>query len=180
MSNELELLAEKEMKEAAEVIGLLSQGKTPTQINSLTGVPPRRQREIKEAWFQHLCSDRYAGERSKQLIGMADEHYSHLISEMYDVADQANSQGDYKVRKEALKEVANIEKIRIDFFQKAGIISENSLGNNLAEMHEEVERVKEVLKRLSAKFPEFRKAIAEELALMNGEVIATQVVGEDQ
>ncbi len=180
--NELELLAEKESEDAATVVKLISQGKTSAQIHAMTNIPPKRQREIKSQWEALLSNDRWAAHRSKLLIGAADEHYQSIINGLYEVIDDAEQQSpvDYKTKKEALREIANVEKMRIDFFQKAGIIGQQSLGDDLAKMHEEKERITEMLKRIAQKHPEFRKVIATEMEIMNGEVIVTRTVGENE
>ena len=169
--HELELLKEAEDATFIEVVKLTSAGRSTQYIQSQTGCPPRQQREYVEKFKAYVRNDQYAHDRSKELIGFADQHFGRLIEGFYQVVDEADMNNDPKLKKESLKEIANVEKMRIDFFQKAGLIGQDGLGDAIAENERKTAQVVEILKTVSKKFPEAGKYIAEEIKKLNGEVI---------
>lgn len=190
--NELELLAEQEQETITEVISMFAQGGTPAQIHSKTGVPPARQREIRAQWQRYLSDDAYAHNRAKTLIGEADEHYKTLIGKLYEVVETAddeinsNSGGGRgltsagRLKKEAIKEIAELERLRIEFFQRAGVIGQAGIGDQIAEAEERIALVVEILKETAKRFPAAAKFIAEQISKLNGQTIATRVVDDDE
>lgn len=175
--DELEAMAEFERDTAAEVIRLLAEGKTAGEVSSRTAVPPRKQREIKQAWYAMLSDPRYAEGRSKQLIGEIDEQYSSLIRDLYLVIDEADNapSPDYKTKKEALKEIANIHKMRAEIFLKAGLINKDSIGDDIAMITEKLDAMKEIIKKVAKAYPPARQMIEEEIAVYEGRVTSKRV-----
>lgn len=177
--NELEQLAEVEQEKRTEVIRLISEGKTPGEIFSRTGVPNREQREIRDAWYRLLNDDRWAQQRSKQLTAEADNHFDSVIRGLYDVISSAEEQDDYKTKLSAQKEIANVLKMRVDFMQKAGIIGQQGIGDAIAEAEAMVSQVEGILKELVQAFPDTRKWVSQKLVELNTQTIPTRIVGED-
>lgn len=166
--NELEVASEKEI--AIEVITLYSEGKTPSEIRNRTGVAPKVQAEMVSLWKDGLRSDRYASDRAKELIGQADHRYESIIKQMHEVVDESE---DNKIRLEALKQIANVEKMRIEFFQRSGLINQGSISERVVEMEHQVEAVIGVLRlfmdEFSTKSPEAVQWIKQKLIELRGQ-----------
>ena len=180
MTDDLESMAEFERDTAAQVIRLLSEGKTAGEVLQKTGVPARKQREIKEAWHTMLSDPRYAEGRSKQLTGEIDEQYTSLIRGFYDVIDEAEmcEPPDIKTKATALKEIANIHKMRAEIFMKAGLINKDSIGDDIAEAEAKIKSVEKMLLELSKEFPQIKPRLREMLLELDGKIVPRKVVGE--
>lgn len=175
MSNELELAYEMELETHNKVIELIARGKRPGDIEELTGVPPRVQREIYAKFENYAQNDFQTQARARAIVAELDVSYSFLISEMEKIADEAEIQQDWKLKKEALKEMASIIKMRQDSLTKAGILSSEGLGDEIVRAKEATNKVIAVLKKVANKYkdkyPEVIREIAQGIADIEGEVI---------
>lgn len=179
MSDELELAKEAENETFYEVVKLTASGRSPQFIHSQTGIPPRKQREMNEEFRAYVRNDRYAFDRSKELVGYADQHFGHLINGFNEVIDEAEMANDPKLKKEALKEIANVEAMRIKFFQSAGLIGQQGIGDEIVEAERKIAQVVSILRETASKFPEAASFIRAELQKLNGQVAAKRVAGEE-
>lgn len=175
MSDELELAIELERETFLEVVKLYTESKTPTEIQNATGVPFSRQREIRQQWFALVNDPRWAENRSKELVAELDEGYKSLLRRMEQVYDQAYEEGDLKLQKEILKELANIRKLSAEVFLKAGILNKDSIGDDIAEMLEEKAKIIDILKEVAQEYPDAGKLIQRKLMELDGKTASTRV-----
>ena len=179
MSDELELMAELERQNAVDVIKLHNELRSPAEIERKVGVPARKQREILKTWQSLLTDPRYIEERSKQLLGEIDEGYKNIMKRMEEVIDSADEQDDYKAKMNALNSLADIRKKAAEVFLKAGIISRESVGDDIAEAEAKIAAVQNMLLELTDEFPMIKKRVREKLMELEGKTVPTKVVGED-
>lgn len=180
MSDEIELAQEAATETFYEVVKLTASGRSPQFIHSQTGIPPRKQREINEEFRAGVRNDRYAFDRAKELVGYADQHFGHLINGFNEVIDEAEMANDPKLKKEALKEIANVESMRIKFFQSAGLIGQQGIGDEIVEAERKISQVADILKRTAAKYPEAGNFIRAELQKLDGQVAAKRVAVDSE
>lgn len=177
--NNLELLAEQEQDMMLEVVKLQAEGRTKTHIQQKTGASFKKQNEISNNFKSFVNTDRYIQERARESVGQIDIHYTSLLDKFYQVVDDADANDDYKTKADVLKKIADVEKQRVEFLGKAGMMSAGGIGDDLVELEEQREKIKQVLREIAQERPDVAKLIAQKLAKLDGTVVAERVVGED-
>ncbi len=175
--NEIELAYDLEIEKEKEVIKLKVQGKTPSEIERLTGVPPRVQREIQGRFEAYANNDLVTQTKARTVVAEMDEHFTSVKRDLYAVKEEAEINNEWRLAKDVLKDIAAVEKMRVDALQKAGVLSSDGLGDHLAEAEKRQEQILELLKRVAKQHPEAAKTIAEGIADLNngnGEVITVR------
>ena len=180
MSDELELPEDQIRERNMEVVRLTAEGRTKEYIRSQTGLTARQQRAVNEEYKTFVRSDLWTANRSREIIGYMDEHFGAIIVRLYEVVDAAEMNDDYKNKGNALKLIAEVEAKRADALQKAGVLSAQSLGDDVAASNARQEKIMTVLKNFAVKHPELAKELANDIASIDNEVIATNVVEEDE
>lgn len=178
MSN-LELVAEQEQDFMMEVVRLQSEGRTKSYIQQETGASFRKQSEIAHNFKSFVNTDRYIQERARESVGQIDQHYTGLLAKFYESYDAAEMNNDYKTQADILKKIADVEKARVEFLGKAGMLSAGGIGEDLLELEEKTEAIKQVLREIAQERPDVAKLIAEKLAKLDSTVIAERVVGDE-
>jgi len=118
---------------------------------------------IKE--WQTLASDNVAiRARAKEALAAADEHYGRLISKSYEVIDDADTNGDLRSKSGAIKLVMDIESKRIEMLQKAGLLENKELAEEMLEIERRQEILMGILKDVAAEHPEIRDKIMTRLS----------------
>ena len=177
MDKELELAYEMEMETYQKVIELVARGKRPSEIQTATGVPPAVQRDIYKQFSDYANNDFNTQKRAKEIVAELDAQYTYLIRELESVVENAEIEEDWKLKKDTLKELANVNKMRADQLQKAGILNSEVVGAEMARMEEEHTKIIELMKKVAAackndpRLQGFKKMIAEGIAEIRGEVI---------
>ena len=180
MSDELEPIFETELENYKQVVLLSARGKTPAEIQRETGIVPRKQRDILNQFEEYANNDFQTQRRAKTIVAELDVQYTHIIRELESVVEEAETEGDWRLKKDTLKELANVNKMRAEQLQKAGILSSEVVGAQMTQMQKEREAVVALLKEVSAqcKTPE-TKHIGE--IIRAGLVrIANEVQGEER
>ncbi|AOZ63702.1 DNA binding domain protein [Rhodococcus phage Weasels2] len=178
MSNdELELVYDEVAEVEAEVIKLHNVGKTTSEIQQLTNMPPKVQREILGRFRDWAQNDLATQQRTKEAVAYLDLFFTEKIREMHELYEAAYDQDpqDLKLMKEILKEEANITKMRLDALQKSGLLGANGIGDQLAEIEEQKAAIFAMVKEVAIKFPETQRFIAERIAELSGQVVSHRV-----
>lgn len=178
MSNELELPEDQIAERNMEVVKLTAEQRSKEYILSATGVPPAEQRKINEQYKTFIRNDMWTSNRSREIIGYMDEHFSSIIVQLYEVITAAEMADDMKLKASTLKLIVETEGKRVDALQKAGVLSAQNIGDDIAESNARQEKIVEILKDVAREWPDAGKYIAERIAEMSGEVIATRVANE--
>lgn len=178
MSN-LELLAEQEQDMMMDVVKLQAEGRTKTYIQQKTGASFKKQNEVAQNFKSFVNTDRYIQERARESVGQIDTHYTSLLSKFYEVVDDAEAADDYKTKADVLKKIADVEKQRVEFLSKAGMMSAGGIGDDLVELEEQREKIKQVLRDIAQERPDVAKLIAQKLAELDGTVVAERVVADE-
>lgn len=178
MSQELEAVFETELASYQKVIELIARGKTPSQIQSDTGIPPAQQRKMYAQFEEYANNDFQTQKRAKAIIAELDVQYTYIIRKLEETLEEIEEslEPDYKLKKEILKELASVNKMRAEQLTKAGVLNSEGVADQIAHMEKEHQAVLDLLKRVAkeAKGPEFRRVreiIADGLAQIRNEVI---------
>lgn len=145
--------------EMNEVIELYIKNVNPTKIAKEVGIRRVDVLEHIDNWKRTAVGSEAMKDRVDELISTMDEHYSMLIQKAYEVIDEVDRPLDEdSKRKEtmtrsqmlsqkmnAIKTIADLESKRIDVLQKSGLLEAADVGDQLAEMEAEMEKVMEIL-----------------------------------
>lgn len=178
MSQELEPALEAEQERNMMIVRLTAEGRSKNYIQSQTNAPPALQRKVMEEFNHYARNDLYTQQRAREIIGLFDEHTASLIEQMYEVVSEADMNGLLKEKAAAIKNIFEMEIKRVEALQKAGVLSAQNIGDEVAQAQIKHEKILALLKSIAQKHPSVAKEIAEGIADINNEVIATRVVDE--
>jgi hypothetical protein len=106
---------------------------TITGIVRATGMKKSEVVEHLQEWKTIVHSDRQVQIRAREALNGADQHYSMLIKEAWELIEEAKRQGQLPQQTAALKLVADIQQKQIDMLQKAGMLDNNELAEKIVE-----------------------------------------------
>jgi hypothetical protein len=111
--------------------------------------------------------------RAKEALAGADTHYSKLITKAYEVIDESSLTNNLSAKTQAIKLVMDIEKSRIEMLQKAGLLENKELAEEIVEIERKQEVLVEILREIASTHPEVRDLIMQRLSQIakEGEVI---------
>jgi hypothetical protein len=109
----------------------------------------------------------------KRLLLGADTHYSKLITKAYEVIDESSLTNNLSAKTQAIKLVMDIEKSRIEMLQKAGLLENKELAEEMVEIERRQEVLIGILRDVASEHPEIRDLIMHRLSSIakEGEVI---------
>jgi hypothetical protein len=112
-------------------------------------------------------------ERAREALVAADTHYNKLIQQTYEVIDDATTTANLSAKTTAIKLVLDIESRRIDMLQKAGLLENKELAEEMLAIEKRQDILMNILKDIAAEHPEIRDKIMRRLsdASRNEEVI---------
>jgi hypothetical protein len=111
--------------------------------------------------------------RAKEALAAADAHYGKLISKSYEVIDEASMTNNLSAKTQAIKLVMDIESKRIDMLQKAGLLENKELAEEMIEIERRQDVLVGILRDIASEHPEIRDLIMQRLSTIakEGEVI---------
>ena len=107
--------------------------------------------------------------RAREALAGADQHYNHLIKQAYEVIDDANTTANLSAKTTAIKLILDIEGKRIDMLQKAGLLENKELADQLLEQEQKQEVLVGILREVSGDCPRCRNEVARRLAQVSGQ-----------
>ena len=102
--------------------------------------------------------------RAKEALVGADTHYSKLIQKAYEVIDEATTVANLNAKTAGIKLVMDLEKTRIDMLQKAGLLENKELAEEMLEIERKQEILVNILKDIATEHPEVRDKIMRRLS----------------
>ena len=162
MQNEEQLV--QHLNQVNSVVGEYLKGSDPTKISKELAIP--RQQVVKHIneWKQLASASDAIRARAKEALAAADEHYSRLIAKSYEVIDDADTNGDLRSKSGAIKLVMDIESKRIEMLQKAGLLENKELAEEMIEIERKQEVIKQLLMEIGSEHPEVRDKIMNRLS----------------
>jgi hypothetical protein len=124
-------------------------------------------------WKQMASDNAAIRARAKEALVGADTHYNKLISKAYEVIDDATTTANLSAKTAAIKLVLDIEARRIDMLQKAGLLENKELAEEMLEIENKQEVLVGILKDIASEYPQVRDDIMRRLSSVskNKEVI---------
>jgi hypothetical protein len=160
------------------VVGEYLKGSDPTKISKELAMPRQKVVSYIKEW-QHMATDNAAiRARAKEALVAADTHYSRLIEKAYEVIDEAGTTANLPAKTSAIKLVMDLESRRIDMLQKAGLLENKELADEMIQIEERQNILINILKDIAAKYPEIRDEVMHKLSSATKEGQTITIVNE--
>lgn len=139
-------------------------GAEPTQISKELALPRQKVVAYIDEWRSMAADNAAIRARAKEALVGADTHYSKLISKAYEVIDEATTVANLGAKTAGIKLVMDLEKTRIDMLQKAGLLENKELAEEMIEIERKQEVLVNILKDIATEHPEIRDKIMRRLS----------------
>jgi hypothetical protein len=171
MSTEKELI--EHLDEVNKVVTEYLKGQDPTKISKDLDIPRTRVVSLINEWKVMASANDAIRARAKEALAGADTHYSKLITKAYEVIDESSMTNNLSAKTQAIKLVMDIEKSRIEMLQKAGLLENKELAEEMVQIERRQEVLVEILREIASTHPEVRDLIMQRLSQIakEGEVI---------
>ena len=171
MSTETELI--EHLDEINKVVTEYLKGQDPTKISKELDIPRTRVVSLINEWKVMASANDAIRARAKEALAGADTHYTKLITKAYEVIDESSMTNNLSAKTQAIKLVMDIEKSRIEMLQKAGLLENKELAEEMVEIERRQEVLVEILRDIASTHPEVRDLIMRRLSQIakDGEVI---------
>jgi hypothetical protein len=171
MSTESELI--EHLDEVNKVVTEYLKGQDPTKISKELDIPRTRVVSLINEWKVMASANDAIRARAKEALAGADTHYTKLITKAYEVIDESSMTNNLSAKTQAIKLVMDIEKSRIEMLQKAGLLENKELAEEMVEIERRQEVLVEILRDIASTHPEVRDLIMKRLSQIakDGEVI---------
>ncbi len=149
-------------------------GQRVGDIQRLTGYKRDYVEQLLADFRVYASQDRVIRERAREVVLVVDQHYADIVKGLHTAADESEANGDYKVTAGILKSLADVEAKRVELLQKAGLLADNAVGDQIAESDRKQRIIVEILQQhLCASC---RKEVASKLSQVTEQVEPTRVI----
>lgn len=163
MSNTEEQLVA-HLDEVNKVVEEYLKGNDPTKISKDLDMPRTRVVSLINEWKVMASANDAIRARAKDALAGMDAHYSRLISKAYEVIDEATLSNNLGAKTQGIKLVVDIEKARIEMLQKAGLLENKELAEEMIQIEKRQEILMGILKDIASSHPEVRDLIMQRLS----------------
>ena len=139
-------------------------GSEATQISKELDIPRQKVVSYINEWKQMASDNAAIRARAKEALVGADTHYNKLINKAYEVIDDATTTANLSAKTAAIKLVLDIEARRIDMLQKAGLLENKELAEEMLEIERKQEILVNILKDIASEYPQIRDEIMRRLS----------------
>jgi hypothetical protein len=171
MSTESDLV--NHLDQINQVVSEYLKGNDPTVISKELEIPRVRVVALINEWKVMASANDAIRARAKEALVGADTHYTKLITKAYEVIDEASLTNNLSAKTASIKLVMDIEKSRIEMLQKAGLLENKELAEEMVEIERRQEVLIGILRDVASEHPEIRDLIMQRLSSIakEGEVI---------
>ena len=139
-------------------------GSTEIQISKSLDMPRTRVVRLLDEWRGMIANNDAIRARAREALATADQHYNRLIQKAYEVIDAADSQSDLGEKSKAIKLILDIENKRIEMLQKAGLLENKEIAEELMAMENRQEVLVKILREVSGKCDTCKVEVTKRLA----------------
>ena len=154
----------KHLDQVNTVVSEYLKGNDPTQISKDLAIPRQRVVAYIDEWKTMASDNAVIRARAKEALAGADTHYSKLITRAYEVIDESSMTNNLSAKTAGIKLVMDIEAKRIDMLQKAGLLENKELAEEMVEIEKRQEVLVQILKDIASEYPEIRDEIMRRLS----------------
>lgn len=177
MSTEDKLI--EHLDQVNKVVEEYLKGNDPTQISKELDMPRQKVVGYINEWRAMAADNAAIRARAKEALVGADTHYNKLISKAYEVIDDATTTANLSAKTSAIKLVLDIEARRIDMLQKAGLLENKELAEEMIEIERKQEILIGILRDIATEYPQIRDEIMRRLSDVSKEKQVYTVVAEE-
>lgn len=146
-------------------------GLDATEISKQLDMPRQKVVSLITDWRSMISNNQAINMRAKEALAGADQHYSSLIKRAYEVIDAADQTANLSAKTTSIKLIADIESKRLEMLQKAGLLDNKEIAEEIIEMERKHDILIGLLKEIASEHPEIRQKIMERLSSIQTEVI---------
>jgi hypothetical protein len=139
-------------------------GNDPTQISKELSMPRQKVVGYINEWRAMASDNAAIRARAKEALVGADTHYTKLIQKAYEVIDDATTTANLGAKTSGIKLVMDLESKRIEMLQKAGLLENKELAEEMIEIERKQEVLVGILKDIASEHPEIRDKIMQRLS----------------
>lgn len=154
----------KHLDQVNTVVGEYLKGNDPTKISKELAIPRTRVVALISEWQQMASANDAIRARAKEALAAADTHYSRLINKAYEVIDEATTTANLSAKTAGIKLVMDLESKRIEMLQKAGLLENKELAEEMMEIERRQQVLMNILKDIASEHPEIRDKIMSRLS----------------
>jgi len=176
MSTEEDLV--KHLDQVNLVVEEYLKGNDPTVISKQLDIPRTKVVTLINEWKVMASANDAIRARAKEALAAADTHYSKLVSRTYEVIDEASMTNNLSAKTAGIKLVMEIESKRIDMLQKAGLLENKELAEEMIEIEHRQEVLIHILKDIATEHPEIRDEIMRRLSKISKDDEVVTIVHE--
>jgi hypothetical protein len=176
MSTEADLIAH--LDEVNKVVEEYLKGNEPTQISKELEIPRQKVVAYISEWRQMASDNAAIRARAKEALVGADTHYNKLIGKAYEVIEDATTTANLGAKTSAIKLVLDIEARRIDMLQKAGLLENKELAEEMLEIERKQDILVGILRDIASEYPQIRDEIMRRLSSVSKEREVIMVVND--
>lgn len=154
----------KHLDELNVVVGEYLKGNDATKISKDLSIPRNRVVQHINEWKVMASANDAIRARAKEALAIADTHYNKLIAKSYEVIDEASLTNNLGAKTQAIKLVMDIESKRIDMLQKAGLLENKELAEEMLQIEKKQEVLMGILRDIASEHPEIRDEIMRRLS----------------
>ena len=173
MDNELEVAGQ--FDQMNKVVEELLKGSTSAQIAKTLDLTRVQVENHIQTWKSLVQDNNAIKARAKEALAGADEHYSMLIKEAWRTLEQADMQDALPVKTQALKLIADIEAKRIDMLNKAGVLENNDMADEILESERKQEILVGILRDVTSSCDHCKWEVSKRLSQVTGQVEAVVI-----
>lgn len=169
MSKELDVVEHLDLvnKVATEYL----KGADDAEIAKSLDIPRNRVKSLLNDWRSMVANNQAIQSRAKEALAGADQHYSALIKKAYEVIDSADQTANLTAKTTSIKLIADIESKRLEMLQKAGLLDNQELSDQLIETERKHEILISILKDVTSECEHCRPKVLSKLSALNEGVV---------
>ena len=164
MDKDIVLHIEEVNKVASEYI----KGNDESAISKALDIPRNRVVKLLNEWRGMISNNEVIRARAREALAGADQHYNQLIKKAYEVVEDADQTQNLGAKTNALKLILDIEQKRIDMLQKAGLLENKELADQLIEQERKQDILLGILKDVVGNCNHCKIEVARRLAEYGG------------
>ena len=151
-------------------VQLFLKGENPTGIAKVTGLRRVDVLGYLDEWKALASNSEGLQAMAREAVLGSAQHYDMLIKELWGIVNDPGV--DLRTKSSTLKIIAELEEKRINFLQKAGLLDDAALGDEIAMMEDRSAAIKQLLVEVTSKYPETKMMIMKGLSEVFGQAVA--------
>jgi hypothetical protein len=142
-------------------------GSDASEISKILDIPRVKVTELLTDWRVMAANNQAIHARAKEALAGADQHFSSLIKKAYEVIDSADTTANLTAKTTSIKLIADIESKRLEILQKAGLLDNQELADELLETERKQEILINILKEVTSSCDSCRPKVLTKLSQVN-------------